>query len=667
MKKILAALLAAATVCSCGDVVDIHKTAVTVAEKGLSEIDLGHYYACALYNGMANLACATGDPADLERVGEILDKFATGEMKATFHNFMDYEIGGQASAILACKFGRENLVPVVKEWAAKMWAEQPRTSFGVFTGINSPRLAEVDCYWIDIAATVTPFYLYAGLLEGNQEYIDYAAWIALRMAEDLYDEATGLYHQGYNHPNMEPVGFGISQDCWSRGNGWIAMAYDALIRDYPRDGKYWEHIEKEAARFYGSVVKFQDPDGVWHQEMTDFDSYVEVSGSCLILAGLGTAIEYGLLGKEYLPVFEKGLKGVLKYVDPDGCVGHTCMGCCVPLLGTKADFAEKHFYFNENHSFAGVEILLSQALKLGYKKVRLDAPMGSANDADRPRAYARIVKERKDDVAWENDRVAFRVYSQIVANKAASGVDFWPKTVDRSIIDEWYGKEASGGSYHVDDGTGCDFYNMGTARGIGGTGLWQDGKLVCSEVYDEAEIVNPGPGKAVFTLRSKGLDAAGKAFSETKTVEIVCGTSFYKVTDVVTTEDGGDIVLAAGVSTFSEDAAIDARPGEGKLFVGEKYSHKKPVGIGYTANSGAYFKSYVGSAVVGDPAIVCGVEKTGADNLLLMRARSGEPVVFYVGACFSKQYQSGHKPGDASFWSRTADSVSWNSLEELYN
>lgn len=666
-KRIALILSLTAAVCSCGEkhTVDIYDTAVTVADKGLSEIDLGHYYACALYNGMANLAVATGDAVDLERVGTILDKFACGEMKATFHNFMDYEIGGQASSILAYKCGRENLVPTVKEWAAKMWAEQPRTPSDVMTGMN-PKLKEVGCYWIDIVATVTPFFLYAGLLEGNQEYIDYSAWITLKMAEELFDGESGLYHQGMNHPNMESVGLGVSHDCWSRGNGWISMAYDALIRDYPRDGKYWAQIEKEAARFYQAAAKWQDGDGMWHQEMTDFDSFVEVSGSALVAAGLGTAIEYGIVGKEYLPVFEKGLKGVLGYVDPDGSVGHTCMGCCVPILGTKEDFAAKHWYYNENHSFAGVEILLAQALKMGYRKVRLDAPMGISNDPDRPRAYARLITERKDDVAWENDRVAFRVYSHIVDNKAASGVDFWPKTVDYSIIDKWYGKEAAGGSYHVDNGTGCDFYNMGTARGIGGTGLWQDGALVCSEVYDKVSIVSEGPERASFVLQSKGVDAAGKAFNEEKKIEIVCGTSFYKVTTTFTTEDGGDIVVAAGVSTFSEDATRDARPGEGKLFVGENYSHVKPVGIGYDGVTSRYYSSFVGSAVVADPAKVEGCVTAGPDNLVLISARSGEPVVFYAGACFSKQSQSGHYPGDAKFWERTAGSVSWENLGEIY-
>ena len=61
-----------------------------------------------------------------------------------------------------------------------------------------------------------------------------------------------------------------------------------------------------------------------------------------------------------------------------------------------------------------------------------------------------------------------------------------------------------------------------------------------------------------------------------------------------------------------------------------------------------------------------GICVAGPDNLVLISARSGEPVVFYAGACFSKQSQSGHYPGDAKFWERTAGSVSWENLGEIY-
>ena len=42
-----------------------------------------------------------------------------------------------------------------------------------------------------------------------------------------------------------------------------------------------------ARRFFKSVVRFQDAEGMWHQEMTMPQSFVEVSGSAVLLYGLG--------------------------------------------------------------------------------------------------------------------------------------------------------------------------------------------------------------------------------------------------------------------------------------------------------------------------------------------------------------------------------------------
>ncbi|MEP1953988.1 MAG: DUF4861 family protein, partial [Algoriphagus sp.] len=63
------------------------------------------------------------------------------------------------------------------------------------------------------------------------------------------------------------------------------------------------------------------------------------------------------------------------------------------------------------------------------------------------RTFARFVPERIDDIAWENDKVAFRTYGpeaeRIVVEKKpggtlTSGIDAWLKRVSYPIIDKWY-------------------------------------------------------------------------------------------------------------------------------------------------------------------------------------------------------------------------------------
>ena len=643
---------------------DLHEVAVKVADKGLSKTDLGNYMGTCLYHGMADLAVATGRADDLKRVTDILDLFVNGEFQEPLYaNFIDYEIGGQATAMLAWK-GREQYVQATRDCAARMWREQPRTvTTNIMTG-HGKAWAPNDAFWIDIAFTVSPFFLYSGLLEGNQEYIDYAAHEALAMCRILHDASNDLYHQGFRHPNSLPERE-ISEDHWSRGNGWMSMALGALLRDYPHDGKYWEDIAAESRRFYAAICRVQDENGMWHQEMSNPGSFVETSGSAQLLAGLGAAIESGVLDKkDYLPFFEKGLVGLLGYIDPDGSVGHTCMGCCVPVKGTIADFEAKHWYYNENHSFGPAVLALAQAIRLGYKKVKLPAPLGWANDPDRPRAYARIVSESGDDVAWENDRIAFRVHSQRGEHPLAGGVDVWTKTVDYSIIDKWYAGEKQGVDYHIDHGEGSDWYVMGQGRGCGGSGVWNGARLLHGVAYERCEIASDGPLRVDFTLSYPPFEADGETYTETKRIEMVNETSFYRVTHTLTTASGKDAVLAVGLQCFGSEE-VKCSEDAGKLFSFEQIAHQTPVGAG-TRQKLPLYESDFGEAVVARPRDVAGFAQDGPNHLLLLRIRSGEPVVYYVGASYGFQQNSGQQHGTLKSWEKSYEASDWASLEAFY-
>src|SRR5437868_2916080 len=56
------------------------------------------------------------------------------------------------------------------------------------------------------------------------------------------------------------------------------------------------------------------------------------------------------------------------------------------------------------------------------------------------RAFARFVPDAFDDVAWENDRIAFRVYGPALETqqKTGSGIDVWVKSTRKLVIDRWY-------------------------------------------------------------------------------------------------------------------------------------------------------------------------------------------------------------------------------------
>ncbi len=81
-------------------------------------------------------------------------------------------------------------------------------------------------------------------------------------------------------------------------------------------------------------------------------------------------------------------------------------------------------------------------------------------------AFGRQVPERYDDYAWENNKVAYRLYGPALETSPEKlitpGIDVWVKCTDKLVIDEWYAK----GDYHHNYGDGMDCYKVGKTLGV---------------------------------------------------------------------------------------------------------------------------------------------------------------------------------------------------------
>ena len=648
MKKTIICVIAAviAVNLSAQQKVDVREMADKVISKALEGIDPGQYQGSVFNASLTEYALASGDKVHLDRVKAVLDLYKDKKVSmAQTSNFIGYRYGGNAAARMAYS-GYNGYSDMIREAAADAWKNQRRTATeGLMTG-QYTRPHQPDVFFVDVISAVTPFVLYAGLLEGNKEYIDYAAWETLEAYRIFKDSESGLFHQSrgtYDIPMM------ITQDCWSRGNGWASTAFSALMRHLPKNSVHYKEMRATAKAFYTSVLKYQDPKtGLWHQEMTDSTSYIETSGSGLLLDGIAAAIESGVLPKKHKADFYRGLQGLLSYVDPDGSVGHTCRGCLSPGTGTKADYIDRQFYFNESHAFGPVVSALAAALRLGYTEIELPVALGSANDVDRPATYVRFIEERKEDFAWENDLAAFRIYSRFAGDGTASGVDFWAKSVDYPIVDQWYANNANGLSYHKDHGQGADFYNVGKGRGTGGTGVWVDGKLYCSKNYASYKIVRNDRDKIEFILYYQPFKAGNRIIQETKRIEMVLGTNFYKISATFEAQDGKEVVAVVGLTTFGAPAVVED-PSRGLLWVDEKLSNDP-------RNSSMF------SAVAVDPDRLVKMIEYENDRLALFRAGSGEEVEFFAGAgwCFHQNNGIGKRSNEYR------SKVSWKQLMEVY-
>lgn len=140
------------------------------------------------------------------------------------------------------------------------------------------------------------------------------------------------------------------------------------------------------------------------------------------------------------------------------------------------------------------------------------------------KAYGRFVQERRDDFAWENDRIAHRTYGAALETwvhepLTSSAIDIWTKKVRRLVINDWYMVD----DYHTDHGEGADFYSAGATRGCGGNGIWLGGVLYPSANFRGSRLIANGPIRVIFELTYSPWNARGVRISEVKRITLDAG------------------------------------------------------------------------------------------------------------------------------------------------
>jgi hypothetical protein len=212
-------------------------------------------------------------------------------------------------------------------------------------------------------------------------------------------------------------------------------------------------------------------------------------------------------------------------------------------------------------------------------------------------AYGRFVPERRDDFAWENDKVAFRVYGPAAPLKGhSSGVDAWFKKVDYSIIDKWYAAHLEGISYHEDHGEGYDPYHTGISRGVGATAIWLDGKPYTAHSYKSYKVLESGGELVKFALEYEWYTPLG-IVKEMKTISLPLGTQLFEVNSIFTLDGKpASLPIAIGVATHDEKAKVFYNKETGRISAWEEI-HDLGVGTGALL----------------DPSLVEGIEHIPSD------------------------------------------------------
>jgi unsaturated rhamnogalacturonyl hydrolase len=202
---------------------------------------------------------------------------------------------------------------------------------------------------------------------------------------------------------------------------------------------------------------------------------------------------------------------------------------------------------------AGTELVLVSMLGKDERVLRVyQVAAGARTPPVRPLAFGRFVPERKDDFAWESDRIGFRVYGPGLAatGEVTSGIDVWAKRVRHPVIDGWY----KGNDYHKDHGEGLDFYKVGLTRGCGGLGLWKDGKLATSGNFKSWKRTAAGPLRVSFELGYEAWGPPGMKVTETRRVSLDAGSNFSRL-EARFSGATGKLPVAVGIQRVGNEGA----------------------------------------------------------------------------------------------------------------
>lgn len=238
-----------------------------------------------------------------------------------------------------------------------------------------------------------------------------------------------------------------------------------------------------------------------------------------------------------------------------------------------------------------------------------------------------------DYFAWENDRIAFRLYGPVTEKDlVSSGVDVWAKRVPSLILDTMIRR-----NYHVDNGEGVDCYKVGEGRGCGGVAVWKDGKPYVSRNFRTWKIRAAGRLRVVFDLNYDPWNVGGSQVGEVKRISLDAGSQLCRMESRLRFEGPSQFDVAAGLG-IPKGGSSTVRPKEGWASVWQRGDGKD--------------NGMLGVAVVMPTAEHVAIQQAEGHVWLSRRTGAGEAFVYYAGAGWDK----------FGF----ADAAAWNSYVETF-
>lgn len=215
-------------------------------------------------------------------------------------------------------------------------------------------------------------------------------------------------------------------------------------------------------------------------------------------------------------------------------------------------------------------------------------------------ACGKVYPERVDDLAWESNLIAYRIYGPALqaSGERAFGNDVWLKNnTELPVVEARYAMElnpetrakiaelrktdkkaaralAASVSYHHDHGNGFDPYKVGPTLGAGATALLDKNSIIYPYCYSKCEILDNGPLRFTAKMTYRPTAIGKKCATETRTISIDYG-SFLNKTTVCYNGSKGKYKAMSGIVLHEESPRTTYNAKQGYVTYAERVKPAK--------------------------------------------------------------------------------------------
>lgn len=143
---------------------------------------------------------------------------------------------------------------------------------------------------------------------------------------------------------------------WARGNGWMAVGMPEMLKiieDIPAYAQETELLRTEYGNMMASLLKYQQPTGMWAQLIDRTSLWSETSGTAMFTYAFITGVKNGWLDKvKYGTAARKAWNALMFYLNPNYDIREVCEGTGTGT--TEQHYRDRKRYTGDTHGQAGM-------------------------------------------------------------------------------------------------------------------------------------------------------------------------------------------------------------------------------------------------------------------------------------------------------------------------